>query len=255
MQTKIIISDLDGTLLRSDKTISKYSVMILEKCKNEGYKLIFATARPPRDIYKYLPTQLKNEIVISYNGAMILENCNTIYRKTIDKNIVLEIIKISKNQGLNRICIEIDDKLYANFDATYYYGWNPCEIVDFNELDFIEVLKIIIFSDKTIQPEFIKKIPTNCTGVITDNNSLLQIMNKDVSKWSAIKRVIDNFENIKDIIVFGDDYNDFDMIQNATIGVAMENAVPELKSIANFVTSSNDEDGVAVFLEKNIFNI
>ena len=70
---KVIISDLDGTLLRSDKTISEKSINILRECKNNGDKLIFATARPPRAINRYIPNALKSDIIICYNGALFLK--------------------------------------------------------------------------------------------------------------------------------------------------------------------------------------
>lgn len=93
---KIIISDLDGTLLRSDKTISEKSINILRECKNNGDELIFATARPPRAIKQYIPSVLKSEIIICYNGALVLKGNDILYEMKISKNDVLEIIEIAK---------------------------------------------------------------------------------------------------------------------------------------------------------------
>ena len=81
---KIIISDLDGTLLRSDKTISEKSINILRECKNNG-ELIFATARPPRAIKQYIPNVLKSEIIICYNGALVLKGNDILYEMKISK--------------------------------------------------------------------------------------------------------------------------------------------------------------------------
>ena len=251
---KIIISDLDGTLLRSNKTVSNYSVTILKKCKRVGNELVFATARPPRDIYKHIPHELKNDIVICYNGAIVIKGNDILYKMEISKKTVLEIIDVAKKYNMNNICVEINDKLYSNFDVADYFGKIPCEILDLKDLDFKEAFKIIICNNQSINPELLKHLPKECKGVITDNGTLCQIMHSEVSKWNSIKYVLEdlNYES-SDVIAFGDDYNDLEMIENSGTGVAMKNAVDELKSIANFVTKSNDEDGVVSFLQNNIF--
>lgn len=110
---KVIILNLDGILLRSDKTISDYSINVLKKCKTKGNQLIFATARPPRDIYKYIPHELKNDIIICYNGALVIKGDNTLYKMEMSKKTILEIMDAAKKYNFNNICIEINDKLYS----------------------------------------------------------------------------------------------------------------------------------------------
>ncbi|WP_291580214.1 HAD family hydrolase [Clostridium sp. UBA6640] len=252
--TRVIISDLDGTLLRSDKTISDYSINVLKKCKNEGNQLIFATARPPRDIYKYIPHELKNDIIICYNGALVIKGKDTLYKMEMPKKTILEIMDAAKKYNLDNICIEINDKLYSNFDVSDYFGKAPCEILDLRELDFTVAFKVIICTKESIEPELLKNLPKECRGVITDKGTLCQIMHSEVSKWNSIKYVINHLNcKMSDVIAFGDDYNDLEMIKNCGTGVAMKNAIDELKSVAKFVTKSNDEDGVVVFLENNKF--
>lgn len=251
---KVIISDLDGTLLRSDKTVSNHSISTLKQCEEEGSKLIFATARPPRDIYKYVPYELRNDIIICYNGALVIKDNDILYKKEISKKSILEIIDIAKKYNLNNICIEINDKLYSNFDVADYFGKVLCEIVELRELDFTVAFKVIICSEHSISPELLKDLPNECKGVITDNGTLCQIMHAEVSKWNSIKYVLNHLNcEVSDVIAFGDDYNDLEMIENCGIGVAMKNAIEELKSVANFVTKTNDEDGVATFLKNNNF--
>ncbi|MDM5239233.1 HAD family hydrolase [Bacillus cereus] len=251
---KVIISDLDGTLLRSDKTISEKSINILKECKNKGDELIFATARPPRSINQYIPSVLKNEIVICYNGALVLKGNDVLYEMEISKNIILEIIEIGKKYNLHQICLEINDKLYSNFDVTDYFGNVPCEVMDVSELNFEKASKIIVCTKGSINKEFTKELPIECSAVITDNGTLCQIMHAEVSKWNSIQRVLQHLNrDAAEVIAFGDDYNDMEMIEKCGIGVAMSNAVEELKSVAKFIAKSNDEDGVATFLESNSY--
>ncbi|EJS68041.1 Cof-type HAD-IIB family hydrolase [Bacillus cereus] len=251
---KVIISDLDGTLLRSDKTISEKSINILRECKNKGDELIFATARPPRAIKQYIPNVLKNEIVICYNGALVLKGNDILYEMEISKNTFLEIIDIAKKYEFHQICLEINDKLYSNFDVTDYFGNVPCEIMDVRKLNFEKASKIIICMKGSINKEFIKELPIECNAVITDNGTLCQIMHAEVSKWNSIQHVLQHLNrDVSEVIAFGDDYNDMEMIEKCGIGVAMSNAVDELKSVAKFIAKSNDEDGVASFLESNSY--
>ncbi|MFB5249334.1 HAD family hydrolase [Bacillus mycoides] len=251
---KVIISDLDGTLLRSDKTISEKSINILRACKNNGDELIFATARPPRDINRYIPNALKNDIIICYNGALVLKGNDILYEMKISKNDTLEIIEIAKKYNLHQICLEINDKLYSNFDVTDYFGNVPCEVMDIRELNFEKASKVIVCTNGSINKEFTKELPDECKAVITDNGTLCQIMHAEVSKWNSIQHVLQHINcDVSDVIAFGDDYNDMEMIEKCGIGVAMNNAVEELKSVAKFIAKSNDEDGVATFLESNSY--
>ncbi|KFM99850.1 Cof-type HAD-IIB family hydrolase [Bacillus clarus] len=253
---KVIISDLDGTLLRSDKTVSDYSINILKRCKEAGNRLMFATARPPRAVKQYIPSELKNDIIICYNGALVLKDNDVLYSMEISKKTILEVIDIAKKYNLNHICIEINDKLYSNFDVAAYFGKVPCEILELRELDFTVAFKVIICAQESINPELLKKLPKECKGVITDGGTLCQIMHSEVSKWNSIQFVLKHLNcEISDVIAFGDDYNDLEMIEHCGTGVAMDNAVEELKTVASFVTKSNDEDGVVTFLQKEVLEI
>ena len=84
--SKLIVLDLDGTLLRNDKTVSKENIDALLNFKAKGNKILFATARPPRDAYKYVPVPLRDNPIICYNGACIInKDKEIIYSKQIDR--------------------------------------------------------------------------------------------------------------------------------------------------------------------------
>ncbi len=251
---KLIVLDLDGTLLKKDKTVSSYTVETLLKFKKMGNKILFATARPPRDAYKYVPIELRNNPIICYNGACILNGEEILYANQINKKDTLEIIGIAEKLGYIQISMEIDDTLYSNFDASEFFGNAPNQIVDFAKLDFKNIYKLMVCSKKKIVKKLVDELPKSCRGVITDNGTICQIANYKVSKWNSVKLLAEEIGiKAKNIIAFGDDYNDFDMIKNAGMGVAMKNAEQEIKENADFITDSNDNDGVAKFIEKNLF--
>ena len=97
-------------------------------------------------------------------------------------------------------------------------------------------------------------MPDECKAVITDDGTLCQIMHAEVSKWNSIQYVLQHLNrDVSEVIAFGDDYNDMEMIEKCGVGVAMSNAVEELKAVAKFIAKSNDEDGVATFLESKSY--
>lgn len=252
-KNRIFVFDLDGTLLRNDKTVSEKTINALLRLKEQNNKILFATARPPRDAYKYVPESLKNNSIICYNGACIIDSQkNILYKNEIDKDNVLKILEIAKNYNYNNICLEINDKLYSNFDTTEFFENAIYEKIDLETFQFDCVYKIILCSKEQIKNGILDDISNIAKGVITDNGALCQIMNKDVSKWDSLKEFTkkENLEGI-DIVAFGDDYNDYEMIKNANIGVAMGNAEESIKEIADYITFDNMNEGISKYIENN----
>ena len=255
---KLIVLDLDGTTLRNDKTVSENTINTLLDVRDRGNTILFATARPPRDAYKYVPEPLRNNPIICYNGAAVVSsnNLDVIYEKQIAKNDVLKILDICERFGYNQLSIEVNDTLYSNFDTTPFFGNAKNEIKDLRQMEYKSAYKVIICSEKPIDEKILKLFPQTVKGVITDKKTLCQIMNAESSKWIAINSLVDKMGIKKDnIIAFGDDVNDLEMIKNAGTGVAMGNAEEQLKAIANYITDSNVNDGVAKFLKKNVLRM
>ena len=252
---RLIVLDLDGTTLRNDKTVSQNTIETLLKVKERGHHILFATARPPRDAYKYVPIILRDNPIICYNGAAIIssEDLKIIYEKQITKKDVLKVLDVCEKYGYNQLSIEVNDTLYSNFDTTPFFGNAKNEIVDLREMNYDSAFKVIICSDKLINEEILNKFPNTVKGTITDKKILCQIMNSESSKWIAITSLSKKM-NIaeKDIIAFGDDTNDLEMLKFAGIGVAMENSEKTVKEIADYVTDTNQNDGVAKFLQEKL---
>lgn len=249
--SKLLVLDLDGTLLRDDKTVSMENISALLKFKKKKNKILFATARPPRDAYKYIPIDLRGNPIICYNGACIIDKSkNIVYRQEIDRNDVLKTVDIARKFKYNNLCLEINDELFSNFDTSYFFGNCANNITELEKLNFARVFKIIICSKIPINFEILDMLPQNCNGVITDDGTLCQIMNAKASKWNCIREII-HFLNIpvEDTIAIGDDYNDIEMIANCGIGVAMGNANKQVKDVANYITDTNMNNGIAKFLE------
>lgn len=247
---RVVAIDLDGTLLRNDTTISSETIQILRMCQERSKLIILASARPPRTIGRLLPDEFRNNFWICYNGAEIYEARKKIYQNLIDPSAAKKIIELAQTHiPTHKVSLEIDDELFANQRLKGFFTY---QIVDLSTICHRSAAKIMIdLSQGNVAQSLLKNLPPSCKAVVTDNGNLAQIMAHLVSKAQALQFILDSrnltFENV---IAFGDDANDIEMIKESKIGVAMDSTVPEVKAVADYVTKSNDEDGVAEVLEK-----
>ncbi len=250
---KMIVSDLDGTLVRTDQTISEKSIHVFRKCAEAGIRIILASARPPRMTKNLMPEDVKTEVIINYNGALVYENGEIILKKMLHCDVIEKILGVVHEKVKDpKVCFEINDAHYANFDVIEAFGDIPYTPVNLNEFKTDAAYKIILCNMKyENKAEILHSLPADCTCMVTDGDQIYQIMDKDVSKFDALSFVLGKFEiGTDEIMCFGDDTNDIEMLMNCGISVAMGNAAPEVRRAARFTTRSNDEDGVALFIER-----
>lgn len=249
---QLIVTDLDRTLLHTDKSISVHSCRVLNSLRSNGFKLVFATARPPRSVRSFLE-QIPCDAVICHNGALTLVDgipFGQQYRVPIHfARKLLRHIQAAYPQ--QKLSVEINDRLYANFDARTF--WKNTEFVqtDFTTLPDSDAEKVIVeIADETQYLEICSLLPPQLYGEISDGKLCL-ILNRNATKYNALRWLCAAWKIPReDVCGFGDDYNDIEMLRWCGIGVAMANAIPQVRSAADIVTLSNDEDGVAGFLER-----
>ncbi|MCP1123948.1 hydrolase [Bacillus sp. AFS018417] len=256
-----IVLDLDGTLLNSQKEVSKRNLQAILECYRKGITVIFATARPPRSVKAFLPQELQEiAAIVYYNGALIIDNTSE-YRQhyPIESAITNEIIEyVITHHSDACLSIESEDTWYSNRSLDYSKSMNTIVnpiVVSLHEFKRINASKLLISEYpyyENLHKQFEHKVNTVCT----DSGTLIQIMAKGVSKKQAIMDLcVQNHIPMNSIMAFGDDWNDLELFHACGFPIAMENAIRELKAIAYFVTKSNDEDGVAQVLEKLICTV
>ena len=245
---KLIATDLDGTLLRRDKTISPYTLQVLQQCRARGIKLVFATARPRRVTVGYC-AQIPVDALALHNGAVVYAGEKLLAHHGIDaKERILQAIARDHPQA--KLCVEIDDAHYANFDVTAVWDNVTAVASDFTNLPAMPADKIIVLLDQAQDlNRYAQYVPDDCYIQLCEGAFGL-IMHRSATKHNAVQALAAHFGiSPAEIAAFGDDHNDIGMLRFAGTGVAMANAIDEVKAAADFICGTNDEDGVARWLE------
>ncbi|WP_186327572.1 HAD family hydrolase [Paenibacillus sp. Y412MC10] len=255
-----IVLDLDGTLLGSDKSISPRNYEAVKRCYDAGIHIIVATARPPRAANKFVKNFPFADYLVYYNGALITCNSKQTQRHiSIPNEICQQINKfIELHAPQSLVSYEVNDSWYActpipdSQRAQFGLRLNDPtpRVMDNDFINLLSPTKMLIQGFSTWS-DLVKQFGDHVNVIATDGGVLIQIMQKSASKEEAVRWVLDEIGvRPENAMVFGDDYNDLGLFQMCGFPIAMGNAIIELKDRAAHVTDSNDNDGVAIALER-----
>ena len=290
---KLVAIDLDGTMLNSYGVVSEETKNTIKEVEKQGIEVIIASGRPIDSIKEIAKEIESKNYFIAGNGAIIydMKKDEIIYEKTLSKEKVLEIIKICEENSISYNVYTEREILATSlkYNVLYYHKENlkkeenkktKINIVN-NMYEYVKnkedarFLKITICDEsKTVFNSIIKKLKDVKNIEILDVSHMArktivhgteeyqisyyytEISTENVDKWEAIKFLIEKL-NIKkeEVIAIGDNSNDKNMIKNAGLGIAMKQSTPSVLEIADEVTESNNEDGVAEILQKYYKNI
>lgn len=250
---KMIVTDLDRTLLRTDKTISEYTASVLKQCQDKGIKVVFATARPLRTVKHFLK-DVPDDAIILHNGAVIFEGDKNLYHCGISSETARDILlSVSKKYPETTLSVEVDDIFYANFDVSTVWNYTTAIRTDFTDLPKKPAEKIIIGVSSMEEINRYAEYLPNDLYIEMSDGKLGLIMNRGATKLRGIQKLSEHYEiELSEMVAFGDDYNDVEMIKDCGIGVAMSNALPEVKAVADHICDTNDNDGVAKWIEEQL---
>lgn len=268
---KLIATDLDGTLVTDDKNLTDRTIENVKKALKKNVKIMISSARAFYRIERYLnelDLRRENQYTICFNGAMIVENITgkVLYSKNLDKHEVNELISLGKQLNVPIMLYSksahraeaIPEVIQKNKNSK---GMN-LKIENFNKIDFDKgenYIYKIVFMDK---PEKIigvrKNIPKEIIEKYEVTSSVpeyIEFVKKGIKKSEAIKFIMDKCKiKQEEVIAIGDGENDIEMLRFAGLGVAMGNADDYVKENADYITSSNHDDGVGKVIERFILN-
>jgi len=257
--------DLDGTLFDSNICLSTRSREALEKCTKRGIPIIIATSRPARSVRRYC-----GEVFI--NGcSRILQNGAIAYGAPPLSGTYKESITTELAECIIDLILEMEPEMRITVELEgYEFGTNlprePASLWEINSAtpDMQLPLEAALKSTPTkiatgglsrdishVTAALIENFGDDISAVPANENTFLNITSKKATKPNALRKLLGSQrERLENVVAFGDDYPDLDMLKTCGISIAVANAIPEVKSAARYLTASNDDDGVAVVLEK-----
>ena len=246
---KAIIVDLDRTMLHNDKTVSPYTLAVLEKCKRNGIRIMAATARPLRTTMQYCEKINFDAMVVS-NGARVI--CGA---QQTDHGICFQsaekLLDALHRYPELRITLETGDCAYSNKPIAEYETTISDHLAAVAKAE--GVLKILVGLDTNATLSIVSTALTEDLYYTVSNGNLVQIMDKSATKWNGIKAMLNTCNcSSNETAYFGDDHDDIEAIKMCGIGIAVSNGIEEVKAVADYVTQSNDEDGVAKFIVQQL---
>lgn len=263
MNYKLLASDIDGTLITSGQELTEATVSAISSFKEKGGFFTLSTGRPIMGISRYIHLVSPGVPIISYNGAMIIrpDNGEIIYERGLEENTACEIINRGKKRGAT-VIVWAKNRLYTSEINEYVEQYSH---ITGEKVNLIEEQKSVVqlgitkclwLDSAENIAEYgaeLKTEPIKNVNFCTSTPNLLEFMGAGVSKGEGLKKVCEYCGiDISQAVAVGDEMNDMSMIQAAGFGVAMGNAHSEIKNVADYITITNDEDGLADMINKHM---
>ena len=254
---RVVASDLDGTLVRSDGTISARSRRALEGAEQAGALVVFVTGRPPRWMQPVIEQTGASGLAICANGALVYDlGTGTIVREhALSPEIAAQLVD-SIREALPGVAFAVENGLQFGHEPDYVPGWPAPEriVADAEELVAEPVAKLLVKHPDRPPAEIydlVVRLAGETAMVTYSGDVLLEVSGAGVSKASTLADLCASRGfRADDVIAFGDMPNDIPMLRWAGRAIAVGNAHHEVLAVADEVTASNDEDGVARVLEE-----
>ena len=261
---RLIALDLDGTLTNEEKIITPRTFDALMTAQRQGVRLCLASGRPPygmMPLARELHMEMYGGVVMAYNGGHVMD-CATrkvITETILDESLLSRLLHFESLSGMTLMTYH-EDKIYTSHaDDTYVHissRNNKMDVVGVE--DFLRdvpkpVNKCLMVGNPANVPYWEHVMQEAFRGemnIMRSTPYFIELLPLHIDKGPALESIARSIGIVPDdIMAFGDSYNDISMIRTAGIGVAMENAEDAVKDAADYVTLSNDNDGVAAALE------
>lgn len=249
---KLLLFDLDGTLLRSDKTISQVTLNALQKCREKGILIGVSTSRGIQNTLSFLE-KLQPDILIASGGALVKYKGEYVYKAGFSKEETRRMIASAREVcGIDcQITIDTIDSHYWNYRVDpkkQDQSWGASIYTDFTDFEESSLKMCVEILDDR-QAKKLQELLSECDCLRFSDGYWYKFTKKTATKENAIIEVCSVCQiTAEEIMAFGDDYVDIGMLRLCGKGVAMGNAIDEVKQNADLVIGSNDEDGIAAYL-------
>lgn len=264
MNKKLIAIDLDGTTLDNESMISKKTHSVLQRVQKEGHIVSIATGRPYRTSKQYYKQLGLVSPLVNFNGALchrpVQRSFDNAYHRTLSRDLALDLADLEEEAGILLIAAETPETVYVNdsyvpYSDFFANGHKDTQALNAANLQENPTAVLIFTSSKETQPVIQERIIRDYgddVEIRTWGGSVpcLEIVAAGVQKALGVEQIAQYYGiDRRDILAFGDEDNDYEMIQYAGHGVVMKNGIDKLKEIADDMTfKENHEDGLADYL-------
>ncbi|MGE6631231.1 Cof-type HAD-IIB family hydrolase [Bacillus sp. NPDC077027] len=253
MNKKVIFFDIDGTLYDHDKRIPNSTKQAVKILKEKGHHLFIASGRSPFLIAPILE-ELELDSFVAYNGQFVVYEGKVIYRNLIDQELIERIYEVAERRdhplvfmGEKTMKASVLNHPFIHEGIGTLKTEHPEHDVSFFKEN--EIFQLLLFCKQEEETQY--EAFHDAIDLVRWHELATDILPKGGSKAEGVKHVIERLPfGVEDTVAFGDGLNDREMIEFVGTGVAMGNAVDELKELADFVTKSVDEDGILYAVNK-----
>lgn len=257
---KLVVADMDGTLLNSNKELSPKLFPIIERLHEKGIKFAVASGRQYYNLLKIYDVMQSKMTFIAENGAIVFDQGKNISYSEMAYEAIEEILnKVSEIEGAYPVLCGLEsayiqENLGANFEqhvGMYYARYERVtDLLAAAKKD--RICKVAIYDETDAERNTYPKLEKmgDKYKITVSGHEWVDLVNPTVNKGVAIKKLQKEIGITEaETMAFGDYLNDYEMMQSSYYSYAMANAHPDIKVVANFEALSNDEDGVCVVLE------
>lgn len=261
----VIALDMDNTLLNSDKQISPRNEAVLKALHEKGVHVVLCTGRPINAIWPYieqLGLTRDDDYTVTFNGGLVVNNVSKmpVFSMGMSKADLQPVFDFAHEHDYPLDVLDFE-QVYEIMDMPRSIYKTVLKNISFNDRHFADLpagdhryAKLVMAIPAERLAKIIPTVPEEikqAVDVVQSQPHILEFLPKGVHKAEGLKHLLQHFgENFTHLMTFGDADNDLTMIQAARDGVVMANGLPQVKAVADHLTASNDDDGVAKYLEE-----
>lgn len=268
MKYKLLVLDVDGTLLNSQREISKRTIQTLRKVQSIGIKVALASGRPTYGILpiaKAIDLGVYDGYIISYNGAQVISarNGEILFERTIDPQMVPYLEKKADKMGMTLAYYDGDEVVSTDIENPHIVDEARMNGMKLRRAEIVSAemedwpTEVMLFCDDEQElsglDEHMQRHLNGVMDTIHSNPYMLEVVGYQVGKSYAMSALVQKLGiGLDEVIAIGDGAADINMIQMAGTGIAMGNATEGVRRCADFTTLDNDQDGAALAIERAI---
>lgn len=254
---RLVAIDLDGTLLTDGKKVADRTAAALRCLPAKGVKVVIASARPPRSVRPFYSLLELDTLQINYNGALVWDAAagKAFYHQPMPARRVRAMVDVARNLSDEvLVSCEILDRWYTDrFEQAYTTEtgriFKPDLVAPLEEFLTQSITKLMFLGEGTLMSRVREVLLAagfgNSASILRCEPELIQIMDNRASKAAALRMVAGHYGiPMEEVMAIGDAANDVPMLQAAGVAVAVDNAHPQVKEVADWVAPSNNDHGV-----------